>query len=112
MAASTARSAEEKSGAERPSATALLRIASAKRGRVRWCQPPATNRAHGLVGPGTQLVVNVGDDVVERTRFPDEAGQDLVGTGFGEAKIAASTRPIHSRQRSSGGRSASTRSNG
>src|SRR3954451_22912704 len=33
-------------------------------------------------------------------------------TGFGEAKIAASTRPIHSRQRRSGGRSASSRSNG
>src|SRR6476661_3761458 len=34
------------------------------------------------------------------------------GTGFDEAKIAASTRPIHSRQRSFGGRSASSRSNG
>ena len=30
------------------------------------------------------------------------------GTGVGEAKTAASTRPIHSRQRNSGGRSASS----
>src|SRR3954454_24154366 len=44
--------------------------------------------------------------------FPTRPVRISFGTEFGEAKSAASTRPIHSRQRRSGGRSASSRSNG
>src|SRR6476619_2037658 len=44
--------------------------------------------------------------------FPTRSVRISCGTGVGEAKIAASTRPIHSRQRRFGGRSASSRSNG
>ena len=65
-----------------------------------------------FIGPRAQFVANVGDEIVEIAILPDQSRQRLARRRVArEAKIAASTRPIHSRHRAPSGSSASSGSN-
>ena len=60
-----------------------------------------------------KLVGDIGDEIVEIAARPDQSRERGARDGFArKAKIAASTRPIHSRQRAPSGNSASSGSNG
>ena len=87
-------------GAAAPSPVA--QIVSANRVLVRCCRPPATAPGRKIA----QLVANRVDDTVEVAVVPDHLGQHLARHRLRQTKITASTRSIHSRKRSGGGRSA------
>ena len=63
-----------------------------------------------IVGPGAQFVGEVGEEIVEIAARPTNGAKASRGTGSVAAKIAASTRNIHSRQRAPCGKSASSAS--
>ena len=66
-----------------------------------------------VVGAAAQFVDEVGDQIVEPAGSGRPARTSASrGTGVAEAKMAASTRSIHSRQRAAGGRSTSSTSRG
>ena len=64
-----------------------------------------------IVGAAAQFVDEVGDQIVEPAVLADHGGRaPRAARVLAEAKMAASTRSIHSRQRAAGGRSASSTS--
>ena len=82
-----------------------------RRGEARFgAQRIAAGDKGEVVGAAAQLVDEVGDQIVEPAVLADQADQRLARDGFCEAKMAASTLSIHSRQRAAGGKSASSTS--
>ena len=69
--------------------------------------PPPGDRDE-LIGAAGELGADVVDDQVEIAVFPTTRASTSRGTGSLAEKMTASTRPIHSRQRSSYGRCSSS----
>src|SRR3954467_15470117 len=63
-------------------------------------QLPTTGDRRQIVGPAAQLGADIADQLVEVGVPADHTDASTArGTGCGAAKITASMRPIHSRQR-------------
>lgn len=71
---------------------------------------PAAGDEDDLIGPVTEFFLQVVDEQVDAAVLANNTGQRLAADRRCRGKITASTRSIHSRQRSSGGKSTSSRS--
>lgn len=69
---------------------------------------PAAGDRDQLIGAAGELGANVLDDQLDIAVSSHHPREDTTVTGSLAAKITASTRPIHSRQRSSAGRCSSS----
>jgi hypothetical protein len=102
------RSNSESSGAPPRVGADEARMVSPKHGRVRRCQPLVTDTSSYGRSRSSSTRSYTSRSMLQF--FPTTRASVSRLTGSAEAKITASTRSTHSRHRSSGGRSSSSRS--